>query len=121
MYFQDRVQLISSLTMDHQHSAQDVLRCHLCKTPACPLYCDSCHMHLCTACVGNILSRNLKNTKLFFLKCEGLRSTTKCQKHLSKVCQPFCEQCDIPICAHRVSSREHHTHTVVDIAKGLER
>lgn len=61
---------------------------------------------------------SLKKAQLFRIKSE---STTKCQKHLPKVSDFFSEQCNIPFCAHCVSSsREHQSHTAADIAKGLE-
>lgn len=38
---------MKGLTMDPEYSFQDVVRCHLCQTPAPPLHCVTCNIHLC--------------------------------------------------------------------------
>lgn len=42
--------------METEYSLQDVARCHLCETPAPPLHCDVCDVHLCKKCEGKHLS-----------------------------------------------------------------
>lgn len=45
----------------------------------------------------------------------------KCSKHATKICELHCDQCDIPICVHCVSSGDHLGHRAVDILKNFER
>lgn len=104
--------------MDPRHSAQDVLRCHLCETPVPPLYCQICDIHLCSACGGEHLLDESTEHRVVPFKKRG--TTPKCKKHLSKICELYCEQCDIPICSVCVSSKEHHTHNIVNILISLE-
>ncbi|XP_052693320.1 E3 ubiquitin-protein ligase TRIM71-like [Crassostrea angulata] len=104
--------------MESRHSGEDMLRCHLCETPVPPLYCDICHIHLCKACVGEHLLDESKEHKVVPFKKRG--HATNCQKHSSKICELYCEHCNIPICVLCVSSKEHHTHSVVDILNILE-
>ena len=42
--------------MDPRYSVQDVVCCALCKTAVAPIYCNVCHTHLCSDCVGNHFS-----------------------------------------------------------------
>ncbi|XP_065938882.1 E3 ubiquitin-protein ligase TRIM71-like [Magallana gigas] len=104
--------------MDPEYSLQDVLRCHLCETPGPPMYCVICNKYLCKACEGEHISDLPKEHKVVPFKKRGY--IPKCQKHPSKICELYCKQCGIPICATCLSSEEHNDHIFFEITKTMD-
>ena len=108
--------------MDPRHSAQDVVRCALCRDAVAPMYCNVCHTHLCGDCVAKHFSDKSKVHNVVPL--EQFWSTLnypKCPTHPTKQCELQCEQCDIPICTSCISSGKHIGHKAVDIFEDFER
>nr|XP_022305806.1 uncharacterized protein LOC111112566 [Crassostrea virginica] len=109
------------LTMDPRHSAQDVVRCALCRDAVAPLYCNVCHTHLCGDCVAKHFSDKSKVHNVVPL--EQFLSTLnypKCPTHPTKQCELQCEQCDIPICTSCISSGKHIGHKQLEIFADFE-
>nr|XP_022304525.1 uncharacterized protein LOC111111694 [Crassostrea virginica] len=107
--------------MDSRHSAQDVVRCALCRDAVAPMYCNVCHTHLCGDCVANHFSDKSKVHNVVPL--EQFLSTLnypKCPTHSTKQCELHCEQCDIPICSSCISSGKHIGHKAVDVFEDFE-
>eukprot|EP00105_Crassostrea_gigas_P036634 XP_019920782.1 PREDICTED: tripartite motif-containing protein 45 [Crassostrea gigas] len=108
--------------MDPRSSAQDVVRCDVCDTPVPPLHCDFCQTNLCKACVGeHMLDLSKKHQVVPFQDRGSTPYYPICTKHSPKQCELHCEQCDIPICAHCVSSESHKHHKLVDIYTNYEK
>nr|XP_022304523.1 uncharacterized protein LOC111111692 [Crassostrea virginica] len=107
--------------MDPRYSAQDVVRCALCRDAVAPMYCNVCHTHLCKDCVEKHFSDKSKVHNVVPL--EQFLSTLnypKCPTHPTKQCELHCEQCDIPICSSCISSGKHIGHKAVDIFEDFE-
>ncbi|XP_052703021.1 uncharacterized protein LOC128179598 [Crassostrea angulata] len=107
--------------MDPRYSAQDVVRCTLCRDSVAPMYCAVCHIHLCNECVDKHFSDSSKVHNVVPLK-QYLNTLNypKCRQHPTKQCELHCEQCDIPICAQCISTQKHLGHIQVDILKTFE-
>lgn len=105
--------------MDPEYSLRDVVRCHLCENPLPPLHCVICNMHLCEDCERKHLSDKSIEHKVVPFKYWGY-IIPKCQKHTTKICEYYFEQCNIPTCSLCVSSIEHQTHDVVDILESFK-
>nr|XP_022304709.1 uncharacterized protein LOC111111835 [Crassostrea virginica] len=122
MYFICRISSVPPLSMDPRHSAQDVVRCSLCRDAVALMYCNVCHTHLCGDCVTKHFSDKSKVHNVVPL--EQFLSTLsypKCSSHPTKQCELHCEQCDIPICTSCISSGKHVGHKAVDFLKDFER
>nr|XP_022309169.1 uncharacterized protein LOC111114917 [Crassostrea virginica] len=107
--------------MDPRYSAQDVVRCALCRDAVAPLYCNVCHTHLCKDCVEKHFSDKSKVHNVVPL--EQFLSTLnypKCPTHPTKQCELRCEQCDIPFCTSCISSGKHIGHKQVEIFADFE-
>lgn len=97
-------------------SAQDIIRCHLCDKESPTLYCELCHVHLCTVCAGKRLLDESKEHRVVSIKNRSSDPICpKCPTHTSKLCELHCEQCDVHICVLCVSSKTHNGHDVVEI------
>ncbi|XP_078321299.1 uncharacterized protein LOC144621589 [Crassostrea virginica] len=107
--------------MDPRYSAQDVVRCALCRDAVAPLYCNVCHTHLCGDCVEKHFSDKSKVHNVVPL--EQFLSTLnypKCPTHPTKQCELQCEQCDIPICTSCISSGKHIGHKQLEMFADFE-
>lgn len=107
----------SENNIDPECSLQDVVRCHLCDTPNPPLHCDICEKNVCKACENKHLLDNSNEHILVPFDLRGCLS--RCQKHNSKICKLYCEQCNIPIC-EQCASKKHSSHKIVEIVKNLK-
>ncbi|XP_065929154.1 probable E3 ubiquitin-protein ligase MID2 [Magallana gigas] len=99
--------------------AQDVLRCHLCQSPGPPMHCDSCGIYLCTPCVKEHTVDDSTEHKVVPFEMRG--STDLCLIHALKICEKYCQQCNIPICMLCASSPEHKCHELIDVSNVIEK
>ena len=104
--------------MDPRFSAQDVVRCTLCKDAMATMYCSVCHIHLCKDCVEKHFSDKSKVHNVVPL--EQFFNYPKCPTHSNKQCEIHCEQCNIPICSTCILSGKHIGHKQVDIFEDFE-
>ena len=104
--------------MDPNYSAQDVVRCDLCKTAIVERYCDFCHVNLCKLCIEHTIDNYTKHTIVPF---ELRRSTLihpKCEKHPSKACELHCKDCNIFLCSHCLALKQHNKeHELLNLAE----
>ncbi|XP_061177617.1 uncharacterized protein LOC133186377 [Saccostrea echinata] len=106
--------------MNRRYSAQDILLCDLCQTAALQSYCELCHVNLCIVCVGKHLSDSSKRHNVVPYKHRtSTLNYPKCQNHNQKICELYCEKCDIPVCSTCISSGKHHSHVIAEILQKL--
>lgn len=109
---------IQYFTMDPECNLQDVIRCDLCETLEPLLHCDACDKHVCKDCEETHSSDKSKLHKIVPFKFRGCINA--CQKHSFKLCERYCEQCNIPVCEKCVCSHDHDGHEFVDVVQKLE-
>ncbi|XP_022331905.2 uncharacterized protein LOC111129727 [Crassostrea virginica] len=106
--------------MDPQRSAQHVLCCGLCQDPVALMYCNTCNIYMCNACVGSHVSE--LSHKILPLKQRGSDLTfPRCPNHSTIQCDVFCDPCDIPICVLCAASNEHEGHMLIDVLTNFDR
>lgn len=107
--------------MDPVISAQDLVRCSLCKTTVAPMHCENCYINLCKDCIVNHISDSSKFHNMVPLKYRGpTLNYPKCPTHTTKQCEFHCEQCNIPICLQCAFSGLHKGHNCIDLLKKLK-
>ncbi|XP_062620417.1 uncharacterized protein LOC134281992 [Saccostrea cucullata] len=107
--------------MDPRTSSQDVIRCDVCTTAVVQMHCDSCHVNLCKACVGEHISTDdPKNHQVVKFQ---LRNSTllypKCASHEKEICVMYCKKCEISVCPTCVN--QHRNHKILNILDFLEK
>lgn len=107
--------------MDPKCSAQDVVRCHLCETPLPPLHCDTCHLDLCKACVGEHVLDDSRDHKMVPFKQRGTTPIyPNCPNHDKKQCEFYCKECIVPVCSSCILTNSHKGHTLLDSLDVIE-
>ncbi|XP_078340739.1 uncharacterized protein LOC144627481 [Crassostrea virginica] len=97
--------------MGPNYSAQDVVRCDLCKTTFAQNYCDFCHVNLCKPCIGEHISA--EDGKHLIVPFQQRKSTlifSKCETHPNKNCKYQCKDCNIFVCSDCAMSKQHKGH-----------
>ncbi|XP_078341571.1 uncharacterized protein LOC111107585 [Crassostrea virginica] len=95
--------------MDSDYSAQDVVRCDLCKTAIAQSYCDFCHVNLCKPCIGEHISDEYDKHKIVPIhKRKSTLIYPKCGTHPNKTCEYQCKDCNISICFDCLASKHHN-------------
>lgn len=103
--------------MDTEFFLQDIVRCHLCETPAPTLHSEICVEHICKSCQWKHLLDISKRHNI--VSFQNRKIVPHCREHLPNKCTLFCNQCDTPICAQCLNSNDHKGHHVSDIFEFL--
>ncbi|XP_062573522.1 uncharacterized protein LOC134235407 [Saccostrea cucullata] len=97
--------------------AQAVLTCDLCEDEPVLMHCNSCHIKLCSECVGKHVSSLMskKHDVVGFKYRESDVILPDCNRHQHQKCDIYCKNCGIPTCSKCVVSSEHKQHEIIDI------
>lgn len=107
--------------MDPQHGRQKNVNCDLCENPNHPLYCKTCQINLCRACVGNhLLDSSVRHQIIPLEKRDSDLIFSICKEHSPKPCELHCEECDVFICIHCVTLSNHEDHKIEDAKRKFE-
>ncbi|XP_062616386.1 tripartite motif-containing protein 67-like [Saccostrea cucullata] len=103
--------------MNPRTSAQDVIRCDLCKIAVVQMHCTRCLANLCKVCGEEHISTNeSKDHKI--VKFQARKSTLLypgCTTHDKEQCEMFCKKCDIPVCISCLGSNQHLGHALIKV------
>ncbi|XP_078316029.1 uncharacterized protein LOC111128643 [Crassostrea virginica] len=102
--------------MDQWSTAQDLIRCDLCKKNIVEMHCDTCLVSLCKPCVGEHMSDESKDHKVVkFMSRNSNPIYPYCSVHPKERCELHCQPCYKPICSACIASEEHKSHKVTKI------
>ncbi|XP_062600377.1 tripartite motif-containing protein 55-like [Saccostrea cucullata] len=102
-------------------SAQDVMRCDLCKIAAAQMHCDTCLFNLCTACVEKHISDESKDHIVVkFQERKSIPVYPTCTTHSKERCEMYCKKCDIPVCISCLELNQHLGHELSKILRVLD-
>lgn len=92
--------------MDPRHSAQDIVRCDLCKENIVHNYCDFCHVSLCKPCMGEHISDD------YYKTCNSsfpdvYPEVSNMQIHSKETCNLQYKSCNVFLCVICSVSHEH--------------
>eukprot|EP00105_Crassostrea_gigas_P036194 XP_019920342.1 PREDICTED: tripartite motif-containing protein 40-like [Crassostrea gigas] len=107
--------------MDPHCSAQDVVRCDLCETLLPPLHCDTCHLHMCKACVGDHVLDDSRDHKMVPFEQRGTTPFyPNCPNHNKKQCEIYCKECNEAVCSNCILTNSHKGHTLLHLLDVIE-
>jgi hypothetical protein len=112
----------ADLMMDLRTSAQDVMRCDLCRTTMVQMYCDTCRVSLCNACMGVHFSADPSKPHKF-IHFKDRNSTLLypgCTSHDKERCEMYCNPCHIPVCVTCIASNQHLGHKLLKIVQVMK-
>lgn len=82
------------------------------------MYCAICSKYLSEACENYHLSYLSKEHKVVLF--EKQRYNAQCLNHSSEICELYCEQFDVLICATCASSEKQNGHKFIDLIKIID-
>lgn len=95
------------------------IACEVCKAESVLMHCSSCHLKLCSDCVGKHLSsQNCKQHDIEGFKYR--KNDVKlpvCPQHPSHNCSMYCDDCDEAVCSKCVAASDHKRHRLDDIIR----
>lgn len=108
--------------MDPRSSAQEAVYCDLCETALVQMYCDTCLINLCTACVGkHIISDVIIDHKVVKFHCKKSNPLYPgCASHNKELCAMYCNHCEIPVCLSCLTMDEHLGHKLSRVLQVLD-